>query len=116
MAEPTNAATTNLLAHDIHIKGTVKFSNALILDGKVDGEILSDGIVTIGQKAEVTGDIKTGSAVIHGTVNGNIVVKDRAEMKSTSHVMGDLKAARVVIEDGAVFIGSSQITSRATQG
>ncbi len=102
----------NVLGGDIEITGTVKFGNELILDGKVDGEILSDGAITIGKNAKVTGEIKTGSAVVYGTVTGNITVKDRAELKSSAQVEGDLKAARVAIEEGAIFIGKSEISSR----
>jgi cytoskeletal protein CcmA (bactofilin family) len=102
----------NVLGGDIEITGTVKFGNELILDGKVDGEILSEGALTIGKNAKVTGEIKTGSAVVYGTVTGNITVKDRAELKSSAQVEGDLKAARVAIEEGAIFIGKSEISSR----
>ncbi len=52
---------------------------------------------------------------MYGTVTGNITVKDRAELKSSAQVEGDLKAARVAIEEGAIFIGKSEISSRAAK-
>ncbi len=115
MAEPTSNATRNVLSSDIQITGTVKFGSDLLLDGKIDGEILSDGSLVIGKRAEVLGEIKTGSASIHGAVVGNITVKDRVELKSTAHVEGDIKAARVSIDDGAAFIGNAEITSSGTR-
>ncbi len=113
MDQPSSTSSSrNVLGGDIEITGTVKFGNELILDGKVDGEILSEGALTIGKNAKVTGEIKTGSAIVYGTVTGNITVKDRAELKSSAQVEGDLKAARVAIEEGAIFIGKSEISSR----
>ncbi len=115
MPDPSNTASRNVLSNDIQITGTVKFGSDLLLDGKIDGEILSGGQLVIGKRAEVLGEIKTGSASIQGTVMGNITVTDRVELKSTAQVEGDIKAARVSIDDGAVFIGKAEITSGAAR-
>ena len=62
MAEPTpGGAAKNVLANDVEIKGTIKFENELIFDGKVEGEILSEGALVIGKNAEVRGEVKTRS-------------------------------------------------------
>jgi cytoskeletal protein CcmA (bactofilin family) len=107
---PDPNAPKNLLSSDVEIKGSIKFTNDLTIDGKVEGEINSAGTLTIGENAEIKGEIKTKSVSVLGKVNGNITVEERCELKSRAVLHGDLKAARLVIEDGATFVGKSEVT------
>jgi cytoskeletal protein CcmA (bactofilin family) len=108
MAEPTSGK--NLLSADVEIKGSIKFQNELIIDGKVEGEITSAGVLTVGENAEIRGEIKTKSVTVLGKVHGNITVEERCELKGRAVLQGDLKAARLAIEDGATFVGKSEVT------
>ena len=101
---------------NVEIKGSIKFRNQLFIDGKVEGEITSDGILTIDQNADVRGEIKAKLIIIFGKVYGNIAAAERCELKSKCVLQGDLQAARLVIEDGATFIGKSQVTSEGRLG
>lgn len=103
-------SSKNILSNDVEIKGSIKFANELTIDGKIEGEITSDGDLTIGENADVDGEIKTKSVVVYGKVNGNITVQERCELKSKAQLIGDLKAARLVIEEGATFVGKSEVT------
>ena len=102
----------NLLSADVEIKGSIKFQNELTIDGKVEGEITSSGALTVGENAEIRGEIKTKSATVLGKVHGNITVEERCELKSRAVLHGDLKAARLVIEEGATFVGKSEVTPK----
>src|SRR3954469_25380505 len=99
----------DILSSDVEIKGSIKFQKELLIDGKVKGEINSDGILTIGENANINGEIKTKSITVYGKVQGNITVAERCELKSRCTLQGDLKAARLVIEEGATFIGKSEV-------
>ncbi|MDQ2659529.1 MAG: polymer-forming cytoskeletal protein [Verrucomicrobiota bacterium] len=101
----------DILSSDVEIKGSIKFQKELLIDGKVEGEINSDGVLTIGENADIRGEIKTKSITVFGKVQGNITVGERCELKSRCTLQGDLKAARLVIEEGATFIGKSEVTS-----
>jgi cytoskeletal protein CcmA (bactofilin family) len=68
-------------------------------------------VLTIGENADIRGEIKTKSITVYGKVQGNITVAERCELKSRCTLQGDLKAARLVIEEGATFIGKSEVTS-----
>jgi len=100
----------NILSADVEIKGSIKFTNELIIDGKVEGEINSQGILTVGENAEIRGEIKTKSVTVLGKVHGNITVDERCELRARAVLQGDLKAARLVIEEGATFVGKSEVT------
>lgn len=110
MADPTQYPNKNLLSADVEIKGSIKFQNDLTIDGKVEGEISSPGNLTVGENAEIRGEIKTKSVTVHGKVHGNITVDERCELKARAVLQGDLKAARLVIEEGATFVGKSEVT------
>ena len=106
----------DVLSSDVEIKGSIKFQKELLIDGKVEGEIHSDGALTIGENADIRGEIKTKSITVYGKVQGNITVGERCELKSRCTLQGDLKAARLVIEEGATFIGKSEVTSGTSIG
>lgn len=115
VSETTSTSSKNVLASDVDIKGTIKFDTELIFDGKLEGEIFSeDGTLTLGKNADVHGELKTKSVVVYGSVKGNISVLERAELKSTSQLTGDLKAMRIVIEEGAIFVGKSEVTPKSS--
>lgn len=103
----------NILSSDVEIKGTLKFSNDLIIDGKIDGEVSSDGDLTVGENARIKGDITTRSVTVFGKVTGNISVSDRCELKQNAELVGDIKAGKLAIEEGATFMGSSSVGAAA---
>lgn len=106
-----DSLTKNILSKDVEIKGSIKFTNELIIDGKIEGEIISDGNLTVGENADIRGEIKTKSVTVLGKIHGNITVAERCELKARAQLVGDLKAARVVIEEGATFVGKSEVSS-----
>jgi cytoskeletal protein CcmA (bactofilin family) len=104
----------NVLSSDVEIKGTVKFTNDLVVDGRIEGEIHSDGNLTVGENARLKAEIKTGTVVVYGKVHGNIVASDRVELKATAEVVGDIKAKTLAIEPGAIFVGKSNVGTPST--
>jgi cytoskeletal protein CcmA (bactofilin family) len=113
-ARPAAAsATRNILSTDVEIKGTVKFTNDLVVDGKIEGEIQSDGNLTVGENARIKAEIKTNTIVVYGKVHGNLTATDRIELKASSEVVGDIKAKTLSIEAGAIFVGKSTVGTPA---
>ncbi len=112
-AAPQNAPSPsgrNVLSSDVEIKGSIKFSNDLVVDGKIDGEIISNGgSLTVGENARISASIKTRSVVIYGKVYGNIEVSHNVELKANCELVGDIKAASLSIEPGSIFVGKSTV-------
>lgn len=108
-------ADLNLLARDVEIKGTLQCQNDLFFDGKLEGNILSAAALTIGQNAEVKGEIKAKSVSLLGRVTGNISVQERCELKANGQLLGDLHAPRLIIEEGATFVGRSEVNPSKIQ-
>jgi len=110
---PSGGATRNVLSTDVEIKGNVKFTNDLVVDGKIEGEINSDGNLTIGENARIRAEIKTATIVVYGKVHGNLSATDRIELKSSAEVVGDIKTKTLSIEAGAIFVGKSTVGTPA---
>jgi cytoskeletal protein CcmA (bactofilin family) len=112
-ARPSAGATRNVLSTDVEIKGTVKFTNDLVVDGRIEGEINSDGNLTVGENARIKAEIKTATVVVYGKVHGNLTATDRVELKASAEVVGDIKAKTLSIEAGAIFVGKSTVGTPA---
>lgn len=112
-ARPAAGSTRNVLSTDVDIKGTVKFTNDLVVDGKIEGEIHSEGNLTVGENARIKAEIKTGTIVVYGKVHGNLTATDRIDLKASAEVVGDIKTKTLSIEAGAIFVGKSTVGTPA---
>ena len=108
-------ATRNILSSDVEIKGTVKFANDLVVDGKIEGEIISNGNLTVGENARLKAEIRTGTVTVYGKVHGNITAASHIELKASAEVIGDIKASTLSMEPGAIFVGKSTVGAPAQQ-
>ena len=106
---PPAPGKRNILGSDVEIQGEVRFEGDLVVDGTMEGRIVSDGSLTIGETAQIKAEITCGSVTVRGRVEGNIVVKDRVQICAQAEVNGDISADSLSMEAGAVFVGSSTI-------
>jgi cytoskeletal protein CcmA (bactofilin family) len=105
----TPNSAKNVLSSDVEIKGNLKFSGELTMEGKLEGEINSDGILNLGETGTVHGNLNVNSVVVRGKINGNVIAKDKIEIKSKAEVFGDVRAAKLVIEEGVTFVGKTEV-------
>jgi cytoskeletal protein CcmA (bactofilin family) len=104
-----NPPSKNTLNSDVEVKGTLKFTGELIFDGKLEGDIASEGQLTLGDNAVVKGTIDVGSVTVRGKITGNIVAKEKIDIKAKTELFGDVRAAKLVIEEGVTFVGKSEV-------
>jgi cytoskeletal protein CcmA (bactofilin family) len=102
-----------VLSSDVEIKGSVKFTNDLVIDGKIEGNISSEGNLTIGENARIKAEISTATIIVYGKVHGNLTATERVELKASAEVVGDIKAKTLSIEAGAIFVGKSTVGTPA---
>ncbi|MEM9080879.1 MAG: polymer-forming cytoskeletal protein [Verrucomicrobiota bacterium] len=114
-SSPGASASAHRLGSDVIVKGTIRFQDELIVDGRVEGEINSDGALTIRENAHIKASLNVGSILILGKVHGNVTVAGAVELRAGSEVVGDIKAASLSMEAGAVFVGKSQIGATTAQ-
>ena len=84
--------------------GEIQGSSVIRIEGKIIGNVNVEGGVVLGEKGNIEGDITTKSAIIYGTVNGNIR-STQLEIKKTGYVTGDIITDTLEIELGAQYNG-----------
>ena len=105
---PKGAVAT--IGKSVLIKGELSGSEDLYIDGQVEGTIeLREHNLTVGPNGRVQANVNAKEVVVHGSLKGNVRAVDRVDIRKSGSVVGDLVAARVVIEDGAFFKGSIDI-------
>src|SRR5436190_22759326 len=76
------AGSKNMLSSDVEINGTLKFAGELTFEGKIEGDIVSDGALQLGDSTVIHGNVNVNSIVVRGKINGNVTAKDKIEIKT----------------------------------
>jgi cytoskeletal protein CcmA (bactofilin family) len=98
----------------LRIKGELSGNEDLLVEGMVEGPIrLADHKLTIGLSGKLISNIVAREIVVHGSVKGNLRASERIQITKNGSVVGDVKTARILIEDGASFKGSIEIDLEA---
>lgn len=108
-AGPASNGTKNVLNSDVEIKGTLKFAGELTFEGKLDGEVQTEGLLIVGDTAVITGNINAQAVTVRGKINGNITAKEKIDLKAKAELFGDVRAAKLVIEEGVTFVGKTEV-------
>jgi cytoskeletal protein CcmA (bactofilin family) len=101
------------LGKETNFNGTMRFSESLAIDGKFQGEIISNGFLYIEHGAVVKANIKVGSIIIGGIVKGNVEALEKVEMLPSGQVFGNIRTAKLKIADGVVFDGKCEMIKNA---
>jgi cytoskeletal protein CcmA (bactofilin family) len=102
-------SSKNILNGDVEIKGNIRFAGELTFDGRLEGDVQTEGVLNLGENAQVTGNINAQAVFARGKINGNISAKDKVEIKARSELFGDIRAAKLVIEEGVTFVGKIEV-------
>jgi cytoskeletal protein CcmA (bactofilin family) len=102
------------IGKSVLVRGELSGSEDLYIDGQVEGTIeLREHNLTVGPNGRVDANVNAKEVILLGTVKGNIRAAERVEIRKSGSLVGDLVAARVIIEDGAYFKGSIDIQKPA---
>jgi cytoskeletal protein CcmA (bactofilin family) len=99
-----------VIGHEAYFQGTLAAKGSLRIDGRVDGAVVDGKFVTIGKTGKLKGDISCEVCSVSGEVKGNISASGHIEVLAGGKVNGDLRAPKVLVEDGAVFNGNCSMT------
>ena len=106
-ADSRNTAT---IGKAVKIVGDIYTKEDLNVDGDVEGKIEStDNKITIGTTGRVQASVKAREVVIFGQVQGDVEATDKVDIRREAKLVGNIKTARISIEDGALFKGSIDI-------
>ncbi len=105
-----------IITEDVEISGSIKCTGGVRLGGKVNGDITTAGDVLVEKTAAVKGNVSGNSVTVQGMIKGNIAARERLELKGTAKVAGDIKAKRLVVEEGVSLVGKAEIISGEGSG
>jgi cytoskeletal protein CcmA (bactofilin family) len=118
MSEPTPKLTNptaagnlrTFLGRTVVAQGQLSSGEDLLIEGQFEGNIsLDEHCLTVGAEGHVKAEIRARQVVILGSVTGNVAAREKIEIRRTGHVVGDIVAGTVAIEEGAYFKGSIDI-------
>ncbi|HVO99593.1 MAG TPA: polymer-forming cytoskeletal protein [Bryobacteraceae bacterium] len=99
-----------VLGKSVIVKGQIFSREDLTIDGEVEGTVeLQEHRLTVGPNGKVMAGIKAREIVVLGTIHGNVETTDKIDIRKDAKLVGDIRTARVVIEDGAYFKGNIDI-------
>jgi cytoskeletal protein CcmA (bactofilin family) len=97
----------------LSIRGELSSDEDLVIDGRVDGQIvLRSASVTIGKQARLEADIRGARVLVNGAVQGSIAASERIELAPGASVTGSLSANQVVLYEGCTFNGRIDMDKR----
>jgi cytoskeletal protein CcmA (bactofilin family) len=107
-AEPRGGAAT--IGKAVKVVGQIFSREDLYVDGEVEGTVEAlEHKLTIGPNGTVRATIKAREVVALGAIHGNVEATDKIEIRKDAKLTGDIRTARIIIEDGAYFKGSIDI-------
>ena len=93
----------------VEFKGTISYSGTVRIDGYLDGEIHTDGVLLIGEEAVIQAKISAGTIVCKGKITGDVVAKECVKLRTPAVMNGSIKAPILSMEDGVLFNGALEM-------
>jgi cytoskeletal protein CcmA (bactofilin family) len=108
---PGEGKMNSIIGKGCKINGTILVSEGTLrIDGEFEGNITCPDTLVVGKDGRVKAEIKVKSAVVGGTVIGNIDAKEKIELQAGSRLEGDIKTTRLVIDEGVFFEGNCKMS------
>jgi cytoskeletal protein CcmA (bactofilin family) len=107
---PKSTNQGGVIGSSMTVKGELYSREELFIDGEVQGSIELQHRLTIGPNGKIRANVKAREVVVHGTIQGNVQAAEKIILRERASLVGDIKTAGIVIEDGAYFKGSIDIT------
>ena len=110
----TSSTELNFLGSGSRLEGTLNTESSVRVDGIVKGKLICKNTLTVGINGEIEGEIEAKNAIIGGKIKGKIIVIEKLVLESKAVLIGDLKANKLIIDEGAVFDGTSLMRKTET--
>ncbi|MFA4937059.1 MAG: polymer-forming cytoskeletal protein [Patescibacteria group bacterium] len=98
-----------IISSAVKVEGDLNSAGDIIIDGKVHGTIITKANLLVGEKAEITANVKAANAKVAGHIKGNLDISGKLELNATSKIDGDITAKVLVVTEGAQLNGHCQM-------
>jgi len=103
------------LGEDTIFNGLLNFTGTVRIDGKFEGQVITEDTLIIGETGHLTAEISAGTVVCMGYVEGTVIASQKIEIHSTSKVVGNIKSPALHIELGGMFDGTCDMSGKETK-
>ncbi len=103
--EQINAKISSVIGSDMVVDGNIRAKEAVRVEGKVTGDVETEGALIISAGGAVKGNVKGSSIIIGGSVEGDLCSGGRTEVASTGKVIGNIRTKSLIVDENAVFQG-----------
>lgn len=97
------------IGQGVEFKGTINYTGSVRIDGRLNGEIHTEGTLLVGQQAIITATISAGSVISKGQIIGDITATEKVLLLASANMDGSLCTPRLSIEDGVIFNGTIEM-------
>ena len=97
------------LGRGTEFEGKFSFTGAVRVDGKISGEIFSNGTLIVGESAIINSRIHVADIIISGEVHGDIFAERKIEITVPGKLFGNIKTPKLVLEEGVIFEGNCKM-------
>lgn len=104
-----------VIGPDAKFKGELHFEKSVRVLGAFEGQISTKGTLEVAGGAEIQADVEAGSVMVEGEIRGNLAASDLVELKESARIQGDIKCNRLVVTDGASFVGHCHVGNGAVE-
>jgi len=105
-----------VIGSDAVFKGELSFDKGVRVDGRIEGKVTTKGHLAVSQGGKLQADVTASNIVVEGEVKGNLVSSDRVELRKTARLKGDISAVKLLVAEGASFVGHCSVGPNAAQG
>jgi len=102
------------LGKGTEFKGMITYNGTIRIDGHVEGEIVTEGTLVVGEGAVIHAEISAGTVVNGGKITGNVTALEKVQLLPTAVVDGSIKTPVLIIEEGVRFNGNCQMSGTST--
>jgi len=103
------------MGEDTIFNGLLNFTGTVRIDGKFEGQVITEDTLIIGETGHLTAEISAGTVVCMGYVEGTVIASQKIEIHSTSKVVGNIQSPALHIELGGVFDGTCDMSGKETK-
>lgn len=103
---------TGMIDKGSEFEGTLAFQGTFRIGGSFRGQIFTEDVLIVGNGAQVWADAEVGVLILSGKFEGNVRAKSRVEIHRPAIFKGNIKTPSLMVDDGVVFEGSSQMSSQ----
>jgi cytoskeletal protein CcmA (bactofilin family) len=103
------------MGEDTVFNGSLTFDGTVRIDGKFEGQVITEDTLIIGETGQLQAEISAGTVVCMGSVKGTIVASKKVEIHSTSKIVGNVKSPALYIELGGELDGNCEMTGKESK-